>query len=808
MQSLTNLKVLVSPRTESVKIDEKSTITVTVTGDDGNGVSGASVELKTNTGKLYKASGTTNSQGDFTSTFTPSEEGTAIITAQVTKDDLNASGKTSIEVNPEFPYLPILIAIFALAGIVILYKLSKDNNGKKSASLKDEGAKKKEETNILELPEPSLNLQIEPESILADGKSTATATIKLQDEKGKAISFSNERIVELSIDLGTISGPTKILPGETKVTATITAGQKPGTSKIGVTLSPAEGEGKTLRITGEIVFTQVEPSDAELDVQIEPESIPADGKSTATVTIRIKDEKGNFVPSCNGKIIELSTDFGTITSPVKMLPGETAVTATIISAQRPGDSKVEASSKSSKEKGKSLHGTGKIVFTQVEPSEAELYIQIEPESIPADGKSTATVTIRIKDEKGNFVPSCNGKIIELSTDFGTITSPVKMLPGETTVTATITSAQKPGDSKVEASSKSSKEKGKSLHGTGKIVFTQVEPSEVELEVQIEPESIPADGKSTATVTIRIKDEKGNFVPSCNGKIIELSTDFGTITSPVKMLPGETAVTATITSAQKPGTAKIGVTLSPAEGEGKTLRVTGEIVFTQVEPSEVELDVQIEPESIPADGKSTAKVTIRIKDEKGNFVPSCNGKIIELSTDFGTITSPVKMLPGETAVTATITSAQKPGNVKVIASSSPYNGEGKSLSAEGKIIFKESEEVGLDIQIEHDSILADGKSTAEITIRIKDDKGNFIPSRDEKIVELSTTLGKVTSHVKIPSGATEGNATITSGRVVGTAIVTASSSPLTGEGKSLHGEAKFVLSGLVPEESGPDGKNTP
>ena len=44
--------------------------------------------------------------------------------------------------------------------------------------------------------------------------------------------------------------------------------------------------------------------------------------------------------------------------------------------------------------------------------------------------------------------------------------------------------------------------------------------------------------------------------------------------------------------------------------------------------------------------------------------------------------------------------------------------------------------------------------------------------------------------------------------MGTAKVTALSSPLSGEGKSLHGEAKFVLSGPVSEESGPDGKNTP
>ncbi len=110
------------------------------------------------------------------------------------------------------------------------------------------------------------------------------------------------------------------------------------------------------------------------------------------------------------------------------------------------------------------------------------------------------------------------------------------------------------------------------------------------------------------------------------------------------------------------------------------------------------------------------------------------------------------------------------------------------------------EVGLDIQIEPASIQADGKSTAKITIKIKDDKGNLIPSQNEKIVELSTTLGKVTSHVKIPYKAQEGIATITSGHVVGTAKVVASSSPFEGEGKTLYGEGKVVFAVIVPEES--------
>jgi len=67
------------------------------------------------------------------------------------------------------------------------------------------------------------------------------------------------------------------------------------------------------------------------------------------------------------------------------------------------------------------------------------------------------------------------------------------------------------------------------------------------------------------------------------------------------------------------------------------------------------------------------------------------------------------------------------------------------------------------------------------------KGTSYPSNDEKMVELSTTLGTITSPVKIPPEAQVGIATITSGQIAGTAKVVASSNPLKGEGEVVFVE---------------------
>lgn len=503
--------VQVSSEPQSIEINNTSTITVTVIGEDGKEIPKAKVELELNPiiGKVVPKSGETNSSGQFTSIFTSSAEGTTTITAKVNKNGFgDNSNETELLVKPlkisdannsSEPNIPnssdnvllrllnsllgnkedgskslagdnnngskslILIAIsaflFALIGI-----------GKKSLGGKPTDQGKKEETVTIEaVPvEAGFDIQIEPASIPADGESTAKVIIKLKDDKGNLIKAQNDITVELSTSLGIITSPVKILSGEMTVTATLTSGHIAGTAEIEISSSSLKEKGKTLYEDIKVIFTIPGPDETGFDIKIEPESIPANGKATAEVTIRILDKKGNFINSPNEKTVELLTTLGNITSPVKFMPGESKVTAILTSGEVPGTAEIKAIS-SLKGEIKALHGNGKITFTKVEPDKTGFDIQIKPESIPADEKSTATVIIRIKDEKGNFVQPPNEIVVELSTTLGTITSPIKILPYEQEGTATITSGPV-GVAKVVASSGPLKEGGKNLKGEGKVSF--------------------------------------------------------------------------------------------------------------------------------------------------------------------------------------------------------------------------------------------------------------------------------------------------------------------------------------------------
>ncbi len=96
--------------------------------------------------------------------------------------------------------------------------------------------------------------------------------------------------------------------------------------------------------------------------------------------------------------------------------------------------------------------------------------------------------------------------------------------------------------------------------------------------------------------------------------------------------------------------------------------------------------------------------------------------------------------------------------------------------------------GIVMEVSPAKIPADGISISSVIIKIIDDKGNFITSLDEWTVEMTATLGTITTPVIIPAGTISGIAILTSSKTIGTATVTATM------GK-LHREKKVVFEEL-------------
>jgi hypothetical protein len=108
--------IIVSPEPTSVKVGQPSEITVTLTGPDSSPLEGEEVEIASPRGGLFtQSTGKTDSQGRFSSNFTPNSEGEFDVVATFNDRGEMVEGKTTVEVTGAAD--TIFLALLALIGV-------------------------------------------------------------------------------------------------------------------------------------------------------------------------------------------------------------------------------------------------------------------------------------------------------------------------------------------------------------------------------------------------------------------------------------------------------------------------------------------------------------------------------------------------------------------------------------------------------------------------------------------------------------------------------------------------------------------
>jgi ribosomal protein L40E len=97
---------------------------------------------------------------------------------------------------------------------------------------------------------------------------------------------------------------------------------------------------------------------------------------------------------------------------------------------------------------------------------------------------------------------------------------------------------------------------------------------------------------------------------------------------------------------------------------------------------------------------------------------------------------------------------------------------------------------LDISASPETIPASSDSSSNVRIRVRDRNGNYVAPLQDMVVGLSSTLGGIAGSVKIPARSTEVYTVLKAGDKSGTAVIKASGSLLTGEGRvNFQGTAR-------------------
>jgi len=322
------LVVGITAERTSVKENATTDLSVRVTGKDGRPVAGANVTLNsTAEGSVSPLHALTDTSGTALFVFQGMQAGNATVTARAENPlYLEGTQPLTIRVTPAEGVLPVPLALIAAIILIVLIVAA-----------------------VLLFLWTRSRLQLKPKQkeIPADGRSVVQIRVQFLNGFNQAKKQRREREIHLEATAGKIQDV--VIPaGKEYADAALTSSKE-----CGLVTVTATTEDKA-RATAEVRFTGDE---AAVAVEITPAEIPADGKSTATIVLKIKDRSGADLAFLDEKVIGLSANLGTVPDVVKIEPKALSGIATITSGDKTGLAVVRARTGS-------IAGEGRVQFRE------------------------------------------------------------------------------------------------------------------------------------------------------------------------------------------------------------------------------------------------------------------------------------------------------------------------------------------------------------------------------------------------------------------------------------------------------------
>lgn len=318
-----SINMSVSP--QPVDVSNGATVVISVT-DGVAPLRDARVNVTCNGGSIVPSYGKTDSAGKFNAKFIPDDSGTYSIGVVATATGFDQASSSamvdatkSLDLSQFVFWIALVVVIIAILITGIFWFLRK-------------------------WLRKSLVVVPKKTRIPADGSTKVPVRIQYLNGFGMPKKLSNSVDVELESTAGVIKNVT--LPSHRDyVDAELTSSKEFGA----VTITAKSGRDVA---TAEVLFVV---DSGELEVNITPDSIPADGKSSASIAVKVKDGKGNYLKPLEDTVIDFSTSLGDALSSVYLPAGDLSANATIFSGDMTGISVVNASMGN-------LRGESKIEF--------------------------------------------------------------------------------------------------------------------------------------------------------------------------------------------------------------------------------------------------------------------------------------------------------------------------------------------------------------------------------------------------------------------------------------------------------------
>lgn len=434
-------------------------------------------------------------------------------------------------------------------------------------------------------------------------------------------------------------------------------------------------------------------------------SASADGSEQIKVTVQLKDADGNDYTSSGGdiKFGELSgltlksyqdNDDGTYTG---VFISETSKTFNITASIA----------------GSALSSNIDIEFTPMLDTNSADF-SLDKSSASADGVDVITVTLQLKDKEGDDYTSSGGAVVFDTPNGLTKFDSQDNDDGSYTV-------------KYKSSTSGSYTVGASLDGSKFVESITFEFTQVldlsNTEFTPDKSSANADGSEVITVTVQLKDSEGNNYTSSGGTLqLSMPTGVSSVTSQDN---GDGTYTVSFSSSSA-GNKSVGVSIG-----GTQLSRSISLSYAQV----LNLSAAVfsrDKESANANGSDQITVTVQLKDTNGADYTSSAGEI-SFSVPSG-VTEVSKTDNGDGSYTAVFTTVNAGAYTFGASIGNTQLANDVELTFNAVIDLSQS-----TLQADITTIAADGNSTAQLTVTLKDYAGNvFVPSSNSP--ELTITAG--------------------------------------------------------------------
>lgn len=537
-----------------------------------------------------------------------------------------------------------------------------------------------------------------------------------------------------SITVSVASGPGEIVGGQATRSASFGSAtfdditiEESGT----YTLQATASDGRTPATSEPFQISPGPASGSTSDITANPTSIPANGTSTSTITVQLRDEFGNDLEA-GGDTVTLAKSGGGTLTPTPVDNGDGTYTGTLTS-----DTSPETVTVTGTVNGGAIADDATVVFTALQATRLEFGQQ--PTSEAAGATITPSITVRAEDALGNLVTSFAGQVtlaIASGPSDGTLSGTTTRMASSGIATFDNLSIQRAGTYTLRATS------GTLTQDTSaSFQITPGPPSAATSEITANPTAIDADGSSTSTITVLLRDQFGNALTT-GGANVTVSTTLGTL-GPVTD-NGNGMYSATLTSSTSAGTATVSGTVN-----GAAIADTATVDFTLV--GAPTLVIQVQPSDTRVGQPISPSVVVRVVDGLGNTLTNFSGNVTAGLASrpaganlVGDTVEPLQNgiatfddLRIDLAGTGFRLGFTAPGAVGVVSSSFSVL-SGAASPGQSTIVASPT------------TIAANGISTSTITVQLRDADGFPLSSGGDDVT-LSTTLGTLSSVRDVGNG---------------------------------------------------------